>query len=221
MVRTRSGVEVRITQKQNDEDEIVIEDDNAGEDDGVDASDGEDENPNNGEETLVLNFFTFNKKNLYNVELYYGGHFVHVPYESYTSSVKRVYKHVDLEKLSIDELKSCFKGPVGEKEGHKRDKCPDKHLYPEHSKGKKGGAQEKQPAPDPMEEESAEVHLQEQEILTGEDDLMNETMAEMETSVAQEAGPSKGMKFMPTPSLIQLTSTGCTPPASTPPTPAS
>ena len=62
----------------------------------------------------VLNFFTFNRKNLYNVELYYGGHFVHVPYESYTSNVKRVYKNVDLEKLSIDELKSCFKGPVGE-----------------------------------------------------------------------------------------------------------
>ena len=82
------------------------------------------------------------------------------------------------------------------KEGHKRDKCPDKHLYPEHSKGKKGGTKEKQPAPEPMEEESAEVHLQEQEILTGEDDLMNETMAEMETSVAQEAGPSKGMKFV-------------------------
>ena len=52
MVRTRSGVEVRIVQKRNDEDEIVIEDDNAGEDDGVDASDGEDESRNNGEETL-------------------------------------------------------------------------------------------------------------------------------------------------------------------------
>ena len=73
--------------------------------------------------------------------------------------------------------------------GQKKKKMDD-------SKGKKGVTKEKQPAPEPMEEESAEVHLQEQEILTGEVDLMNETMAEMETSVAQEAGPSKGMKFV-------------------------
>ncbi|KAL1803167.1 hypothetical protein ACET3Z_001691 [Daucus carota] len=169
MVRTRSGVEVRIVQKRNDEDEIVIEDDNAGEDDGVDASDGEDESRNNGEETL---------ENLYNVELYYGGHFVHVPYESYTSNVKRVYKNVDLEKLSIDELKSCFKGPVGEFDSLFF-RSPELKIY-----------------------------------------LLNAESKPVLIELSKNCGNVVKLYVyhMPTPSLIQLTSTGCTPPASTPPT---
>ncbi|KAL8089107.1 hypothetical protein AgCh_038760 [Apium graveolens] len=53
------------------------------------------------------------------------------------------------------------------------------------------------------------------EILTGEDELMNDTMENMEEP---QPGPNQRMKFMPTPSLGNHISTGCTPPASTPPT---
>ncbi|KAK1369425.1 hypothetical protein POM88_035517 [Heracleum sosnowskyi] len=51
---------------------------------------------------------------VYNVFMYYGGYFVHVPFESYTSSVRKVYKHIDLENLSINDLKLCFGPVVGE-----------------------------------------------------------------------------------------------------------
>ncbi|XP_074365296.1 uncharacterized protein LOC141706434 [Apium graveolens] len=98
------------------------------------------------------------------------------------------------------------------KEGHKRDKCPDKHLYPEGPKKHKGTPQKEQSA---MEEVTQEMHLQQEEILTGEDELMNDTMENMEEP---QPGPNQRMKFMPTPSLGNHISTGCTPPASTPPT---
>lgn len=85
------------------------------------------------------------------------------------------------------------------KEGHKRNKCPDKHMYPVQPKNQRGRPQKKQPASENMEEVTEEVHLQQQETITGEDDLMNETMAHMEESLPveeQEAGPSKRMKFV-------------------------
>ncbi|KAK1369424.1 hypothetical protein POM88_035516 [Heracleum sosnowskyi] len=71
-----------------------------------------------------------------------------------------------------------------------------------------------------------EVHLKQQEIFTGEEELMNETLANMEGSqvrdesipLEEEDVPDNVMKFMPTPSLRKHTGTGCTPPVSTPPT---
>ncbi|KAK1364691.1 hypothetical protein POM88_040252 [Heracleum sosnowskyi] len=107
-------------------------------------------------------------------------------------------------------------------EGHKRDKCPDKHLYEVQPKKTKGRQKTKQPASDPMEEVTEEVQLQEQEILTGEDEMMNETLVHMEqtqeeTQEEHDAVTNNGMKFMPTPSLRKHTSNGYTPPASTHP----
>ncbi|KAK1378082.1 hypothetical protein POM88_024826 [Heracleum sosnowskyi] len=107
MVRTRSGVEVRIPDPipqvpQNEEDEIEIEDDNVVEDDDMETVD---EDQTTGEESM---------DKVYNMFLYYGGYFVHVPFESYTSSVRKVYKHIDLENLSINDLKLCFAPVVGE-----------------------------------------------------------------------------------------------------------
>ncbi|KAK1379510.1 hypothetical protein POM88_026254 [Heracleum sosnowskyi] len=102
MVRTRSGVEVRIPEQQNEEDEIEIEDDNVVEDDDMETVD---EDQTTSEESM---------DRVYNVILYYGGYFVHVPFESYTSNVRKVYKHIDLENLSINDLKLCFGPAVGE-----------------------------------------------------------------------------------------------------------
>ncbi|KAK1393629.1 hypothetical protein POM88_012685 [Heracleum sosnowskyi] len=117
MVRTRSGIEVRLTQKDNDEDEFVDEDaveeeqiETAGEDDNVDEDDNageEEEMGTNGEQTEMQN-------KLYEVTLYYGGDFVHVPYESYTSHVKKVHNDIDFENISMDELKLCFGATIGE-----------------------------------------------------------------------------------------------------------
>ncbi|KAK1398054.1 hypothetical protein POM88_007917 [Heracleum sosnowskyi] len=102
MVRTRSGIEVRIHEQQNEEDEIEIEDDNVVEDDDMETVD---EDQTTSEESM---------DRVYNVFLYYGGYFVHVPFESYTSSVRKVYKHIDSENLSINDLKLCFGPAVGE-----------------------------------------------------------------------------------------------------------
>ncbi|KAK1379424.1 hypothetical protein POM88_026168 [Heracleum sosnowskyi] len=117
MVKTRSGIEVHLTQKDNDEDEFVNEDaveeeqmettnedDNAGEDDNVGE---EEEMGTNGEQMETQN-------KLFEVTLYYGGHFVHVPYESYTSHVKKVQNDIDFENISMDELKLCFGAVIGE-----------------------------------------------------------------------------------------------------------
>ncbi|KAK1352426.1 hypothetical protein POM88_053365 [Heracleum sosnowskyi] len=122
MVKTRSGIEVRLTQKDNDEDEFVNEDaveeeqmetadedDNAGEDDNVSEDDNvgeEEEMGTNGEQMETQN-------KLFEVTLYYGGHFVHVPYESYTSHVKKVQNDIDFENISMDELKLCFGAVIG------------------------------------------------------------------------------------------------------------
>ncbi|KAK1373741.1 hypothetical protein POM88_029934 [Heracleum sosnowskyi] len=100
MVQTRS--EVRIPVQHNDEDEIEIEDDNDVEDDEMEMVDKDE---TTGEETM---------NRVYNVIVYYGGYFVHVSFESYTSSVRKVYKHIDLENLSINDLKLCFGAFVGE-----------------------------------------------------------------------------------------------------------
>ncbi|KAK1363518.1 hypothetical protein POM88_039079 [Heracleum sosnowskyi] len=339
MVRTRSGIEVRLTQKDNDEDEFVNEDvveEEQMETAGEDYNAGEEEEMGaNGEQMETQN-------KLYEVTLYYGGHFVHVPYESYTSHVKKVHNDINFENISMDELKLCFGAAIGEfdfcsvnlqnrrcscrvwdltgtpcahgvtaiqkarhnvfdyvdkcylkdtymrcyshcldvirgedfwedvegdpilpplivkqlrgrpkkmrrregwegivssgkktrvkatgrkmhcglcrMEGHKRDKCPDKHLYDVQPKKTKRRQKTKQPASDPMKEVTEEVQLQEQEILTGEDEMMNETLVHMEkTQEEHDAVTNNGMKFMPTPSLRKHTSTGCTPSASTPP----
>lgn len=55
-----------------------------------------------------------NRKKLYTVEVFYGGHFVHVPYFSYTSNLKKIYEDVDFENLTVTELKACFSDVVGE-----------------------------------------------------------------------------------------------------------
>ncbi|KAK1403501.1 hypothetical protein POM88_003106 [Heracleum sosnowskyi] len=96
MVKTRSGIEVRLTQKDNDEDEFVNED--AVEEEQMETADEDD---NAGEDDNV-------------VTLYYGGHFVHVPYESFTSHVKKVRNDIDFENISMDELKLCFGVAIGE-----------------------------------------------------------------------------------------------------------
>ena len=63
----------------------------------------------------VLNsLFMFYRNNLYNVTVYYGGHFVHVPYFAYTSNVSKVYKHIDFENLSVNDLKMSFAAVVGD-----------------------------------------------------------------------------------------------------------
>ena len=65
--------------------------------------------------TRVLNnLFVFYRNNLYNVTVYYGGHFVHVPYFAYTSNVSKVYKHIDFENLSVNDLKMRFAAVVGD-----------------------------------------------------------------------------------------------------------
>ncbi|KAK1373740.1 hypothetical protein POM88_029933 [Heracleum sosnowskyi] len=110
--------------------------------------------------------------------------------------------------------------------GHSRDKCPDKQMYPVQPKNTRGRPKKKQPESDPVEEVTEEVHLQQQEILTGKDDLMNETLAHMEGSeVVDESIPLEEevvldniMKFMSAPSLRKHTGIGCTTPVSTPPT---
>ncbi|KAK1364692.1 hypothetical protein POM88_040253 [Heracleum sosnowskyi] len=111
MVRTRSGIKVRLTQKEDYEDEFVNEDvveevqmETAGEDDNADE---EEEMGTNGEQMETQN-------KLYKVTLYYGGHFVHVPYESYTSHVKKVRNDIDFENISMDELNLCFGAAIGE-----------------------------------------------------------------------------------------------------------
>ncbi|KAK1393735.1 hypothetical protein POM88_012791 [Heracleum sosnowskyi] len=111
MVRTRSGIEVRLTQKDNDEDELVNED--VVEEEQMETT-GEDDNAGEEEEMGANGEQMETQNKLYEVTLYYGGHFVHVPYESYTSHVKKVRNDIDFENISMDELKLCFGVAIGE-----------------------------------------------------------------------------------------------------------
>ncbi|KAL8123103.1 hypothetical protein AgCh_011191 [Apium graveolens] len=47
------------------------------------------------------------RKKLYTVIVYYGGNFVHVPIFSYTSNTRKIYQNIDLEELSVQELKDA------------------------------------------------------------------------------------------------------------------
>lgn len=42
------------------------------------------------------------------------GHFVHIPVFSYTANTRKIYQNVDLEGLSVQELKVCFSDILGE-----------------------------------------------------------------------------------------------------------
>ncbi|KAK1404174.1 hypothetical protein POM88_003779 [Heracleum sosnowskyi] len=54
------------------------------------------------------------QKKLYTVIVYYGGHFVHIPVFSYTTNTSKIYENVDLEELSVPELKVCVGDILGE-----------------------------------------------------------------------------------------------------------
>ncbi|KAK1383452.1 hypothetical protein POM88_021187 [Heracleum sosnowskyi] len=58
--------------------------------------------------------FSFCWKKLYTVIVYYGGHFVHIPVFSYTTNTSKIYENVDLEELSVPELKVCVGDILGE-----------------------------------------------------------------------------------------------------------
>ncbi|KAL1826357.1 hypothetical protein ACET3Z_004769 [Daucus carota] len=57
---------------------------------------------------------TFSESMRYDVKLYYGGHFVQVPIYSYTSSQFKLYKNIDLENITVNDLKVFFGEIVGE-----------------------------------------------------------------------------------------------------------
>ena len=48
------------------------------------------------------------------MKLYYGGYFAHIPWFSYTSTQYKIYKDVDLENITIDELKVCVGDILGQ-----------------------------------------------------------------------------------------------------------
>ncbi|KAK1375572.1 hypothetical protein POM88_031765 [Heracleum sosnowskyi] len=120
------------------------------------------------------------------------------------------------------------------KEGHKKNVCPDKPAYdqPQQPKQKRQRKNKKQGSDDPEKEVTDEIQRQGMEKSTGEDDLLNEATREVEEQTQGldevehsiqieqqiQTEPNKRMRFMPTPSLRQHRGTGCTPPASTPPT---
>ncbi|KAK1382154.1 hypothetical protein POM88_019889 [Heracleum sosnowskyi] len=54
------------------------------------------------------------KKKLYTVIVYYGGYFVHILVFSYTTNTSKIYENVDLEDLSVPELKVCVGDILGE-----------------------------------------------------------------------------------------------------------
>uniref|UniRef100_A0A166D9S0 Uncharacterized protein n=1 Tax=Daucus carota subsp. sativus TaxID=79200 RepID=A0A166D9S0_DAUCS len=57
---------------------------------------------------------TFSESMRYDVKLYYGGHFVQVPTYSYTSSQFKLYKNIDLENITVNDLKVFLGEIVGE-----------------------------------------------------------------------------------------------------------
>ncbi|KAK1357956.1 hypothetical protein POM88_051212 [Heracleum sosnowskyi] len=54
------------------------------------------------------------QKKLYTVIVYYEGYFVHIPVFSYTTNTSKIYENVDLEELSVPELKVYVGDILGE-----------------------------------------------------------------------------------------------------------
>ncbi|KAK1393577.1 hypothetical protein POM88_012633 [Heracleum sosnowskyi] len=53
-------------------------------------------------------------RNYYQVNLNYGDHFVHIPVFSYTGPRYKMYDNVELENMTIQDLKVCVSDVIGE-----------------------------------------------------------------------------------------------------------